>query len=80
MENVTNGLPRLRAIRKVAGLTQEELARRVACFRETISRIESGKQDPSMGLIRKLARALGCELRDLVGEAVLTPTETEGAA
>lgn len=52
--------------RKLAGLTQEQLAESVGVTSETISRLERGIAIPSLARIDDIARALGIELADLV--------------
>ena len=48
--------------RAKAGLTQEELARRMETSQSTIARLESGKAMPSGKTLAKLARATGTKL------------------
>jgi putative transcriptional regulator len=45
--------------------TQEQLATRVRCARNTIARIETGTRRPSLPLLERLARALKVGLADL---------------
>lgn len=52
---------RLYALREAAGLTQEELAKRVGVKRLTLIRYESGETEPGYTIIGKLAQALGVE-------------------
>lgn len=52
--------------RKRAGMTQLELSKLTAIPREVISRIESGKVDPKVSTIQKLAKALNCTVDDLL--------------
>ncbi len=52
--------------RKLAGLTQEQLAERVGVTPETISRLERGVAIPSLARIDDVAQALGVDLGDLV--------------
>lgn len=47
------------------GLTQAELAERVAVSRKTINTVENGVFVPSTTLALKLARALGCRVEDV---------------
>lgn len=47
---------------RARGLTQEELARRVGVARETLSRWESGAQQPSFESLARLATAAGARL------------------
>ncbi len=57
----------LREARERALLTQQELAARAGVQPFTISRIETDKVEPRFSTIRKLARALDMNPRDLVG-------------
>jgi transcriptional regulator with XRE-family HTH domain len=58
---------RLREERRRAALTQGELAERAGVGINTIVRIETGEiTDPRVSTLRKLARALGLEARDLL--------------
>ena len=51
------------------GLTAAALAARIGVTPAHVSKIESGKGEPSMGLLRKLSVALEVELDLLVGSA-----------
>jgi DNA-binding XRE family transcriptional regulator len=58
---------RLRASRQEAGLTQAELARKARTSRIYLSFLETGRRaSPSLGVLRRLARALGVTLAELV--------------
>lgn len=57
---------------RARGLTQEELARRVGVARETLSRWESGAQQPSFESLARLATAAGARL-----DVRLDPAEPE---
>ena len=46
-------------------LTQEELAQRVKCSRQTVHSIEAGKFVPSVELALKFARALQTPLQEI---------------
>ena len=52
-------------------LTQQDLADRAGCSRQTIHSIESGKFVPSVELVLKIAKTLGCAVEDIfkLGEA-----------
>ncbi len=57
---------KLKLARVAAGdLTQQELAEKVGCSRQTIHSIESGKFLPSVELALKLARVLNVRVEDL---------------
>ncbi len=57
---------RLRRLREQAGLTQAELARRAGVGRVTVVRIEKGRIYARTETLRRLARALGTSLADLL--------------
>ena len=46
-------------------MTQEELANRAGCTRQTIIALEQGKYVPSIGLAFKIARAFGVPLEEV---------------
>jgi len=48
----------LRAARERLGLTQEEVAQRSGVHATEVSRIESGKRDPQVSTLRRLAEAV----------------------
>jgi len=50
--------------RAIAGLTQEELAKKVAVSRQTIHAIESNKYVPSTALALKIARIFNKKVED----------------
>lgn len=57
---------RIRRLRFDHGeMTQEELARRVGCTRQTIIALEQGKYVPSVTLAFQIARAFGVTLEDV---------------
>lgn len=56
----------LRSKRKDAGFSQEKLAEKADLSVVFISRIECGKESPSLDNLVKLAKALGIHVRDLV--------------
>jgi putative transcriptional regulator len=46
-------------------MTQEELARRAGCTRQTIIALEQGKYVPSLELAFRIARVFGVTLEDV---------------
>jgi putative transcriptional regulator len=57
---------RIRRLRFDHGeMTQEELAKRVGCTRQTIIALEQGKYVPSVTLAFRLARAFGTTVEDV---------------
>jgi putative transcriptional regulator len=59
--------PRIRAARREAGLTQQELSAAVAVSRQTVIAMETGDYAPSVYLAIKVARALGVTVESLWG-------------
>lgn len=55
----------IRALRREAGLTQEDLASGANLHVTYISEIENGKRNPSFDALGKLVRALGVTWADL---------------
>jgi len=53
---------RIKEIRKARGLTQEQLAEMIDVEQKHVSRIESGKNFPSIDLLEKMAAALNVPL------------------
>ncbi len=49
-------------VRTRAGLTQEELARRMGTTQPVVARLESGRGRPSMRTLERLAQATGSRL------------------
>jgi len=49
-------------VRNRAGLTQEELARRMGTTQPVVARLESGRSRPSMRTLERLADATGSRL------------------
>jgi putative transcriptional regulator len=60
---ITNRIRRLRFDHDE--MTQEELASRVGCTRQTIIALEQGKYVPSVELAFKIARAFGVTLEEV---------------
>ena len=61
----------LRRVRLAAGFSQEQLGLEAGVQRNFISLIETGQNQPTIGTIVKLARALGVKASELVAEAEL---------
>jgi transcriptional regulator with XRE-family HTH domain len=56
---------RIKELRKIRGLTQEQLAEQVDLATRYISLIEVGRSSPSLETMENIARALGVEIKDL---------------
>lgn len=65
----------LRALRRAAGWTQAELARRVGLSRQSLVRIEAGEFLPNTAVSLRLAEALACRVEQLfsLDEAAVEP-------
>jgi putative transcriptional regulator len=63
MASVKNQIRRLRF--NLGEMTQEELAARAGCTRQTIIALEQGKYVPSIELAFKIARAFGVGLEEV---------------
>lgn len=59
----------IRARRRAAGLSQEELAERSGTHWTYISEIENNRRNPSVELVRRIAAGLGLRLSELIAEA-----------
>ena len=63
MPNITNRIRRLRFDRNE--MTQQELAEKAGCTRQTIIAVEQGKYVPSLELAFSIAEALGVPLEEV---------------
>ena len=64
MSNISKNL---RKMREAKGLSQERLARMADVANNTIIKIESGKnQNPTLDTLKKIAKALGISVDDLI--------------
>jgi XRE family transcriptional regulator, regulator of sulfur utilization len=59
---------KLRALREERALTQKQAARLAGVSRGTLIELESGKREPYMPTVTKMARAYGVPFEELVGE------------
>lgn len=55
---------RIKELRKIRGLSQEQLSGKIDIDPKHLSRIESGRSFPSFDTLEKLANALKVDLRD----------------
>jgi len=63
MPKITNNIRRLRFDNNE--MTQEELANKAGCTRQTIIALEQGKYVPSIELAYKIARVFGVKLEEV---------------
>ncbi|MET7937632.1 XRE family transcriptional regulator [Streptomyces sp. NPDC005322] len=61
--------PRLRDLRRRSGLTLEAAAQRAGLSPAHLSRLETGRRQPSLPMLLTLARTYGTTVSDLLGEA-----------
>ncbi|WEV53918.1 helix-turn-helix transcriptional regulator [Leuconostocaceae bacterium ESL0723] len=59
---------RVREYRKLAGITQADLAQSVGIARQTVNLIENGKYNPSLSLCIGICHCLGTDLNTLFWE------------
>lgn len=69
----------LKCIRNKNNLTQYEFAYKFGVTRVCVSQWETGKRQPPISLIPKMARILGCSIEDIVmcfcDDDMVTPAE-----
>ena len=56
----------MQALRKMAGLTQKEAAKKMGCTQVEISLWETGKRAPTVETIKRLAQLYQCAVDDLI--------------
>jgi transcriptional regulator with XRE-family HTH domain len=57
---------KVRALRRERGWLQQELADRAGVNMQTVSNVETGRHDPELPTLLKIARALGVGLGELL--------------
>ena len=57
---------RIRKLRETRDMSQAELAKRARITREYVNKLEAGRYDPTVGVVTKLAKALGVPLTELL--------------
>ncbi|MFV2119307.1 XRE family transcriptional regulator [Streptomyces sp. Act-28] len=74
--------PQLRALRRRRGLTLEAAARRAGLSPAHLSRLETGRRQPSLPMLLGLARTYGTTVSELLGEVaqVTDPVVRAGRA
>ena len=68
----------IKQVRAERGLSQEELGRRAEIHPTWISHIESGRNNPAWGSVRRIAEALEIKLSELAALSEELEAETEG--
>jgi putative transcriptional regulator len=57
---------RIRKLRGSQAMTQATLAKKAKISREYVNKLEFGRYDPTMGVLQRLARALGVPVTELL--------------
>jgi transcriptional regulator with XRE-family HTH domain len=66
MDNIQIGLgKRIRALRRVKSLTQEELGEKAGLSYKFVGEVERGEVNPSLDSLIRIANALGVKIGDL---------------
>jgi DNA-binding XRE family transcriptional regulator len=68
MSITQSGLPGCRHVRICLGMTQVQLAHAAGLRPQHLNSIECLRRDCSLSTMRRIAKALGCDVSDLVGE------------
>lgn len=63
---------KIKKIRKEKGITQKELAKRLGWSAAHVSQYETGTRTPKHETLVKIASALGCDIRDLMPDIIIT--------
>lgn len=56
----------IRVFRKRLGLTQSQLAEKIGCSLDTVSRYETDKREPGASVLLRLCEALNCSADELI--------------
>jgi len=57
---------KLKRVRKAKGLSQYRLAKEAGISREYVRKLEAGRYDPTVGMLQRLAKALGVPMTELL--------------
>jgi transcriptional regulator with XRE-family HTH domain len=57
---------RIQKVRKVKGLTQDQVAEKIGTSTPWIGHIETGRAVPNLKMLQKIARALQVKVKDLI--------------
>ena len=56
----------LKRFREAKGLSQDALARKARITREYVNKLEAGRYDPTVGVLKRIAKALGVPISELL--------------
>ena len=68
---------KIKELRKKAGISQQELADRLETTPQNLSQYETGKRQPKIETIQKMANALGVDVWELYDDYELPPIESD---
>ena len=68
---------KLRTLRKRAGLSQVQLAKKLGTTKQSISRYETSAREPNIVIASRIADALGVPITDLVDDSVIEKTDPD---
>jgi len=57
---------KLKELREAKGLSQAALAKKARVTREYVNKLEAGRYDPTVGVLQRLARALGVSVTQML--------------
>jgi transcriptional regulator with XRE-family HTH domain len=57
---------KLKALRTAKGMSQTALAKKAKITREYVNKLEAGRYDPTVGVLQRLAKALGVPVTELL--------------
>jgi len=57
---------KLKTLRETKGMSQAVLAKKAGITREYVNKLEAGRYDPTVGVLQRLARALGVKVTELL--------------
>lgn len=64
--------PKLKAIRALRGVTQEELADRANVTQSAIAQFEAGKREIRTDTLRRICEALDVKVQYIIGDTIIT--------
>jgi transcriptional regulator with XRE-family HTH domain len=57
---------RLKLLREAKGFSQAAVAKEAGITREYVNKLEAGRYDPTVGVLTRLAKALGVDVKELL--------------
>lgn len=66
---------RIKQMRKVSGLQQQELSDLIGCSRTSVSNIERGEHMPTLPTLLRIVVAIGCNISDILKDSDIKELE-----